>query len=132
MRRGNALISGAMRILVTRGGELAVPVGPFCDNDNCDCATLAALDSGHPIDVATVAERPDVTTSELQAAAAHFLQITGWAAVDSELDAELDAELAAGMAADVAEIAASWPPATQLLARFDRPSEAWVFRQISA
>src|SRR6478672_10295264 len=35
-----------VHVLVTRGGELAAPLGPLCDDPDCDCAhELAALDS---------------------------------------------------------------------------------------
>ena len=97
-----------MHVLTTRGGELVSIAGPLCDNNNCtECASLAGLESGYPVDVATVADRADMTTSELEAAAAHFLKITGWA----DVDPELAAELATDMASDAAEIAAGFPPA---------------------
>ncbi len=56
-----------MHVFVTRGGELCALVGPICDNEDCTgCAGWAGLESGHPVDVVTVADRPDITRADLE------------------------------------------------------------------
>jgi hypothetical protein len=113
-----------VRVLVARGGELASIVGPVCSQPGCtDCSGLAALDSGVLIDAATVAERPDVTTSELQSAAVRFLKVTGWADM---ADPELTAELARDMADQCAEIAGWWPVGTRVRASFNHDIDEWT------
>ena len=83
---------------------------------------MAGLQSAHPVDTVTVADQ-DITAEDLEAAAADFLQRTGWAA----LDAQLAAELAADMAADVADIAADYPVGTRLRASFNHHTDEWTF-----
>ena len=58
-------------------------------------ASLAVLDSGYPIDTVTIADRDDITADDLQAAAAAFLQHTGWSTTTGP---QLTAELAYSMA----------------------------------
>jgi hypothetical protein len=56
-----------MHVFVTRGGEPAALVGPICDNETCtDCAGWVGLESGHRVDVVTVADRPDITGADLE------------------------------------------------------------------
>jgi hypothetical protein len=116
-----------MRVLVGRGGELVSTSGPVCDYpDWVDCCGLVLLDCGRMIQVATVADRPDVTFEDLEAATRHLVKIAGWTAVAPDLAAEL----AHHMAANAAEIAAQYPPGTQLRADYDRESDEWTFRVI--
>lgn len=50
-----------MHVFVTRGGELCALFGPVCDSESCTgCAGWVGLESGHPVDVVTVADRPDI------------------------------------------------------------------------
>jgi hypothetical protein len=116
-----------MRVLVSRGGQLVAATGPVCDYPDCtECAGLAALDSAHLIATATVADRQDVTFEDLEAAAAHFLKITGW----TDAAPDLAAELAHDMACQAAEVASRYEPGTQLQADYDRRSDEWTFRVI--
>jgi hypothetical protein len=112
-------------VLVTRGGELAAPLGPLCDDPDCDCAhELAALDSAYPADVVTVADRDDVTTEDLIAACAGLLHRTGWA---DSLGPTDTAELAADMATEVVDAASKYPAGTLLHPWFDRDEERWTY-----
>ena len=115
-----------MQVLVTRGGELVCPTGPICDRDNCECAGLAGLASGHLIEMATVADRDDVTFEHPEAVATGFLEYR-WG---DALGPELTAELAHDMAAQTAEVASWYDPGTQLRADYDRRSDEWTYHVI--
>ena len=113
-----------MQVLTTRGGELVALVGPICDNPDCTgCRGWAALDSTRLVEYAVVADRDDITTIDLEVAAADFLEHTGCTGVDPALCAQL----AADMALDAAEIAAIYPIGTRLAAAYDRADDRWSF-----
>jgi hypothetical protein len=113
-----------MLVLTTRGGELAAPFGPICENDDCQCAHgLAGLDSAHlTTDAVTVADRDDITVEILTGICADFLKRTGW--TDDE---ELTTELAADMAGLAAAAADGLPPGTRLRPSFNHATESWIF-----
>jgi len=109
-----------MRVLAGRGGELAAPFGPICDDDDCACHHgLAGLDSRCPIETITVANLPDLTLQQLTAACADFLAGAGW---DDE-----GGEYSAFMAGEAAQIAARFPVGTRLRASFDYTACDWTF-----
>ena len=115
-----------MHVLVGRGGQLAAIVGPICDDpDRTGCSGFASLDDGQLIDGATIADRDDLTPDHLEAAAADFLQRTGW----TDVDPQLCAGLAVFMAAEAAEIAEGYPVGTRLHADYDHATDEWVFSQ---
>ncbi|MGE5697106.1 MAG: hypothetical protein ACM4D3_18310 [Candidatus Sericytochromatia bacterium] len=113
-----------MHVLTGRGGELAAPFPPLCDNPDCACSrTLAALDSAYPLDAAVVADS-DITPDALTQRCAELLHRTGWA---ESLGPDDTAEIAHEMAADAAQAAAQFPVGTRLRAQFDHHAEAWVY-----
>jgi len=112
-----------MHVLTTRGGELVSLVGPLCENPTCPgCGGLAGLDSAQLVGFATVANRPDISTTELVSAAAGFVERTGWV----DRDPELVAEVAFDMADETAEVAGWYPPGTRVRAAFDRDTDEWT------
>ena len=112
-----------MRVLTTRGGELAVPFPPICDDGSCPCHVAAGLDSGCPVQTVTVADRDDVSADQLRAGAAELLHYL-WA---PGLGVDATAELAAGMADEALEAAAEHPPGTRLRPHFDSDGGAWTY-----
>jgi hypothetical protein len=107
-----------MRVLTTRGGELAAPFGPLCSDPECGCShDLAALESAYPADTITVAERDGFTLDDLIAACAAFLQRTGWT--------DDDGEIAHMMAEEAADVADHCEVGTRLLPRFNHETEQW-------
>ncbi len=114
-----------MRVLTTRGGELATVFGPICDDPDCDCARGAVgLDSRYPIESVAVADRDDVSLDDLIAACVGFLRQTGWA---EGFGPDATAEVATDMAAEAAEIASRYPLGTRLRPRFDFAAELWAY-----
>jgi hypothetical protein len=109
-----------MHVLVGRGGELAAPFGPVCDDTDCTCNHgLAGLDSRCPVERITVAEHPDITLAQLTAECAAFLADTGWD--------DHDGQIAANMATGAAAIAHAFPIGTRLHARYDHRGGDWTF-----
>lgn len=107
-----------MRVLTTRGGELAAVAPPICQWSGCECNRQAvALQSTHRVDVVTVAERDDFTLESLRAECAAFLARVG-------LDDE-DGELAELMSDEAAWIAEDSPVGTRLWPRFNRETPGW-------
>lgn len=116
-----------MHVFVTRGGELCALVGPICDNDTCtDCAGWAALESGHRVEAVTVADRPDLTPADIEAAATRYLQTTGWHTPGTPLTTE-HAVVIDDMTTGVTVLAASYPAGARLRATFDRATDEFVF-----
>ena len=113
-----------MRVLTTRGGELAVPFPPICDDGSCPCHVAAGVDSGCPVQTVTVADRDDVTADQLRAGAAELLHYLGWG---PGLGVHATAELAADMADEALGAAAEHPPGTRLRPHFDSDSGAWTY-----
>jgi len=112
-----------MHLLTTRSGELVSLVEPLCDDPGCPgCAGLVGLDSAQRVELATVADRPDMGATELVSALVAFLKRTGWA----DKDPEVTAEYALDMAAVCTEVARSYPLGTKVRAAFDRDTEGWT------
>ena len=116
-----------MHVLTTRGGELVSIVGRSATTTAAPSALLGRAGIRLPVDVVTFADC-DVSTGELEAAATHFLHITGWA----DVDAELAAELARDMPDQAAEVASWYPPGTRVRAQFDHGTGEWTFTPVSA
>jgi hypothetical protein len=115
-----------MRVLVCRGGELAAPCSLVCDNPTCDCHhALTALDSHAPVQLVTVAERPDITEAQLTAACRRFLQTLGFTGPDMKA-------CAADMAHMAVTVAADHPAGTRIRAHYDDTDESWTFTPDSA
>ncbi len=115
-----------MRVLTTRGGELAVPFPPICDDGSCPCHIAAGLDSGCPVQTVTVADRDDVSADQLRAATVDLLHYLGWV---PGLGVDDTAELAADMANEALEAAAEFAVGTRLRPCFDRDSGEWTYTQ---
>jgi hypothetical protein len=95
--------------------------GPVCDNEDCDCATGGVgLDSAYPADMVTVADRDDISHSDLVVACTRFLQRTGWTD---------DGEIAEMMAEEAADIADRCSAGTRLRPRFDHNTEEWTYTE---
>ena len=112
-----------MRVLVGRGGQLVAPMGPVRSggDPDCGCATLATLDNGHPVDTATVIDRPDITTADIVAAMLALLDRLGWGTGE---DAR---EVASATVDDIADIADDYPVGTCLRASYSHRTESWLF-----
>jgi hypothetical protein len=112
-----------MHLLTNRSGELVSLVEPLCDDPGCPgCAGLVGLDSARRVELATVADRPDMGATELVSALVAFLKRTYWA----DKDPEVIAEYALDMAAVCTEVARSYPLGTKVRAAFDRDTEGWT------
>jgi hypothetical protein len=109
-----------MRVLTTRGGELATVAGPICSWSDCPCWKHGVgLESGYPVDDGlVVAERDGFTLGDLKAACAAFLERKGWDWTDID-------ELAEMMSDEAAEIAEQCEPGTRLWPEFNGESEQW-------
>ncbi len=103
-------------------------MGPVCSGADldCPCATLACLDGGYPVEVATVTDRDDLDTADLMAAVLTCLDQLGWGGGP---DARA---VAADIATDIADIAASFDIGTTLRASYSHRTEVWTFTPESA
>ena len=112
-----------MHLLTSRSGELVSLVIPLCDDPDCpSCNGLVGLDSAQRVELATVADSPDTSTTALVSAAVGFLKRTGW--VGNDPDVVVDYAL--DMAALSIEVASRYPPGTEVRAAVDRYTYEWT------